>query len=123
KQIGDNNSTVHRMYRGLMVIEQAERAGVFDRRETSKPSFYFNYIYTALDYPGFKDFLVLDGKGATEREPVPKGRVKNLGEVLEWLYGNSLRDKPSLIHSQNPDLKILDSVLTSKARVPRSQLK
>jgi hypothetical protein len=117
RQIGDNNSTVRRMYRGLMVIEQAERGGVFDRQETSKPSFYFNYIYTALDYPGFKEFLSLDSKGSTEREPVPKNRIKQLGEVCEWLYGNSLRDKPSLIHSQNPDLKVLDSVLMSKAGV------
>jgi hypothetical protein len=113
-QIGDNNSTVHRMYRGLMVIEQAENAGVFDRREISKPSFYFNYIYTALDYPGFSSFLGLESKSATTREPVPKSKVKQLGEVCEWLYGNSVRDKPSLIRSQNPDLKTLDSVLMSK---------
>ena len=51
------------------------------------------------------------------REPVPKSKVKQLGEVLEWLYGNSQRDKPSLIHSQNPDLKVLDSILTSKKGV------
>ncbi len=117
RQVGDRNSTVERMYRGLMVIEQAERAGLFDRRETSKPSFHFNYIYSALDYPGFKSFLGLDSKGTTEREPVPKNRLKQLGEVCVWLYGDSLRDKPSLILSQNPDLKVLDSVLMTKAGV------
>lgn len=117
KQIGDNNSTVHRMYRGLMVIEQAEKAGVFDRREISKPSFYFNYIYTALDYPGFSSFLGLESKTSTVREPVPKAKIKNLGEVCEWLYGNSLREKQSLIRSQNPDLKVLDGILTSKQGV------
>ncbi len=117
QQIGDNNSTVYRMYRGLMVIEQAENAGVFDRTEIFKPSFYFNYIYTALDYPGFSGFLGLDSKSATTREPVPKSKVKHLGEVCEWLYGNSVRDKPSLIRSQNPDLKTLDSVLMSKQGV------
>jgi hypothetical protein len=117
KQIGDYNSTIYRMYRGLMVIEQAENAGVFDRREISKPSFYFNYIYTAIDYPGFSSFLGLDSKLATQREPVPKAKTKQLGEVLEWLYGNSKRDKASLIHSQNPDLKVLDGILTSKQGV------
>ncbi len=117
RQVGDRNSTVERMYRGLMVIDQAERAGLFDRRETSKPSFHFSYIYTALDYPGFKSFLGFDAKGTTEREPVPKSRLKQLGEVCAWLYGDSLRDKPSLIQSQNLDLKILDSVLMSKAGV------
>ncbi|WP_165250162.1 hypothetical protein [Paludisphaera soli] len=117
RQIGDYNSTVYRMYRGLMVIEQAEKSGVFDRQEISKPSFYFNYIYTAIDYPGFTAFLGLGSKTTTLREPVPKSRTKQLGEVLEWLYGNSTRDKPSLIHSQNPDLKVLDTVLMSKQGV------
>ncbi len=117
KQIGDYNSTVNRMYRGLMVIDQAERAGIFDRREISKPSFYFNYIYTAIDYPGFSSFLGLDSKSTTQREPVPKSKIKQLGEVLEWLYGNSQKDKESLIHSQNPDLKVLDSILGSKKGV------
>jgi hypothetical protein len=117
KQIGDYSSTVHRMYRGLMVIEQAEKAGVFDRKEISKPSFYFNYIYTALDYPGFNSFLGLESKTSTAHDPVPKNKVKQLGEVCEWLYGNSKRDKQSLIRSQNPDLKTLDSILTSKTGV------
>ena len=116
-QIGDYSSTVHRMYRGLMVIEQAEKAGVFDRKEISKPSFYFNYIYTALDYPGFNSFLGLESKTSTLHDPVPKAKVKQLGEVCEWLYGNSTRQKPSLIRSQNPDLKTLDSILTSKTGV------
>jgi hypothetical protein len=116
-QIGDYSSTVHRMYRGLMVIEQAEKAGVFDRKEISKPSFYFNYIYTALDYPGFNSFLGLESKTSTLHDPVPKAKVKQLGEVCEWLYGNSTREKPSLIRSQNPDLKTLDSILTSKTGV------
>jgi hypothetical protein len=111
RQIGDKNSTVHRMYRGLMVIEQAERGKVFDRKEIAKPSFYFNYIYTALDYPGFSNFLGLDSKGVTTREPVPKAKIKQLGEVCEWLYGNTHRNKQSLIRSQNPDLKTLDSIL------------
>ena len=119
-QIGDYSSTVHRMYRGLMVIEQAEKAGVFDRREISKPSFYFNYIYTALDYPGFNNFLGLESKTSTTRDPVPKNKVKQLGEVCEWLYGNSVHDKQSLIRSQNPDLKTLDSILTSKTGVEAS---
>ena len=117
RQIGDKNSTVNRMYRGLMVIEQAERNKVFDRKEIAKPSFYFNYIYTALDYPGFTDYLGLESKGVTTREPVPKAKVKQLGEVCEWLYGNSTKNKKSVIHSQNPDLKTLDSVLTSKPGV------
>jgi hypothetical protein len=44
-RIGDYHSTVERMYHGLMVIEQAEKAKIFDRKNTSKPQFYFSTTY------------------------------------------------------------------------------
>src|SRR5437763_9641567 len=113
EQIGDYNATVERMYRGLMIIEQAERAGVFNRGDTSKSKFHFNYIYTGMDYPGVKGFLKLGNKAADVRNPVPSSRLKNLGDLLAWLYGSKQRSKKSLIKSQNPDLRFLDSVLQS----------
>ena len=36
QQIGDYNNTVERQYHGLMVVEQAERAGVFDRTNVNR---------------------------------------------------------------------------------------
>jgi hypothetical protein len=51
-QIGDSNSTVQRMYRGLMIVEQAEQSKVFNRSDVAKTRFYFNYLYTGMDYPG-----------------------------------------------------------------------
>ena len=86
-QIGDSNSTVQRMYRGLMIVEQAEDARVFKRADVAKSRFYFNYIYTGMDYPGINSFLGLGPKSA-ERRPVPASKVKNLGELLLWLYGS-----------------------------------
>jgi hypothetical protein len=112
-QIGDYSSTVKRMYRGLMIIEQAEDSKVFSRADISKSRFYFNYIYTGMDYPGISRFLGLGGKGTTERKPVPGSKLENLGLFLVWLYGKNSADVPSLIQSQNPDLKTLDSVLLS----------
>ena len=96
-----------------MIIEQAERAGVFNRGDTSKSKFHFNYIYTGMDYPGVKGFLKLGNKAADVRNPVPSSRLKNLGDLLAWLYGSKQRSKKSLIKSQNPDLRFLDSVLQS----------
>jgi len=113
-QIGDYNSTVQRMYRGLMIVEQAEKARVFRRDDVGKSKFYFNYIYTAMDYPGIKGFLGLDGKGGSERNPVPPSKVKHLGELMGWLYGRESTNQQSLIRSQNPDLKIFDTVLQSE---------
>ncbi len=40
-QIGDYNSTVLRMYRGLMIVEQAEEARVFKRVDIAKNKFHF----------------------------------------------------------------------------------
>jgi len=113
RRIGDYHSTVERMYHGLMVIEQAEKAKVFDRRNTSKPQFYFNYMYDGLNLPGFRQFLNL-GADRAKREPVPHSRLKNLRELCLWLYGDVASGTESLIHSQNPDLKILGRVLLNE---------
>ncbi len=112
-QIGDSNSTVQRMYRGLMIVEQAESVRAFDRADIAKARFYFNYIYTGMAYPGVSSFLGLGTKGTSERKPVAPTKLKNLGDLFLWLYGNETREIPSLIRSQNPDLKHLDEVLLS----------
>ena len=116
-QIGDSNSTVQRMYRGLMIVAQAEAANVFNRADIAKSRFYFNYIYTGMDYPGISSFLGLGTKGTTERKPVASSKVKNLRDLFLWLYGSESQDIPSLIQSQNPDLKTLDNVLTQDAGI------
>ena len=113
-QIGDTNYTVERMYRGLMIIEQAEQARVFDRQDVAKTKFPFNYVYTGMDYPGISSFIGTQNKKEPVKRPVPQSKIKHLGELLGWLYGKESSDKPSLIRSQNPDLKVLDSVLLSK---------
>ena len=74
-QIGDNNSTVLRMYRGLMIVEQAEKEKVFARADIAKNKFSFNYIYTGMDYPGITGYLGLRTKGATPEKPVPASKV------------------------------------------------
>ena len=111
-QIGDYTSLVQRMYRGLMIVEQAERSKVFDRASIAKSKFHFNYVYTGMDYPGIQSFLGLEQKGTTLRDPVPTKKVQNLGQLMRWLYGERT-GKPSLIKSQNPDLRDLDRVLQS----------
>jgi hypothetical protein len=97
-----------------MIVEQAEKARVFRRDDVGKSRFYFNYLYTGMDYPGIKGFLGLDAKGTTERNPVLHAKVKNLGDLMGWLYGRESTNQQSLIRSQNPDLKTFDTVLQSK---------
>ena len=117
RQIGDYSNTVERQYRGLMVIEQAEKAKVFSRRNTYKDKFYFNYIYTALDNASFRKFLGIDAKSRSSRRPVPPTKKANLRDLCLWLYGDEKKHVEPLIHSQNPDLRILAETISQPSGV------
>ncbi|QDU23297.1 hypothetical protein [Urbifossiella limnaea] len=111
EQIGDRNRTVQRLYRAMMVIRQAEDAKVFARENRFKQSFSFSHLYTGLDYDGFKRFLDLSDETSESDKPVPRPKLKHLGELCKWLYGDRRDKTRPLIESQNPDLAILDEVL------------
>ncbi len=59
----------------------------------------------------------LRSTGVTDRRPVPSKKVRNLGDLMVWLYGRESSNTDSLIRSQNPDLKTLDTVLLTKAGI------
>ena len=48
-----------------------------------------------------------------DRDPVPKERKAELGQLLVWLYGSKAQDVEPVVKSQNPDLGRLRSVLGS----------
>jgi hypothetical protein len=112
RRIGDQHTTVNRLYRGLMVLEQAEGRG-FDRDDRSKKHFSFSHLYTGLDYPGIRKFLGLTEARDFTPEPVPKSKLEPLRELCVWLYGSESRSVSPVVKSQNPDLRNLDEVLQS----------
>jgi hypothetical protein len=112
RQIGDQNTTVKRLYRGLMVLNQAERGG-FDKDDRFKQHFSFSHLYTGLDYPGIRKFIGLTEARDFNREPVPKSKVPPLIELCVWMYGSQSRNARPVVQSQNPDLRRLDEVLQS----------
>jgi len=115
EQIGDQHSTVKRLYRAWMVLEQAEKEGVFSKEDRSKRHFSFSHLYTGLDYPGIQTFLGLSKeKSFDSKSPVPASKKENLGQLCGWLYGSKAKQQKPVVESQNPDLRILDEVLTSK---------
>lgn len=114
EQIGDQHTTVKRLYRGLMVLEQAEKSGVFRRDDRAKKRFAFSHLYTGLDYPGFQKFIGLSKDKSFKPNPVPKSNIKKLGELCVWLYGSKSKSREPIIRTQNPDLRNLDEVLQSK---------
>lgn len=116
-QIGDNHNTVQRLYRGLMVIEQAEKEKVYNREDKYRPRFAFSHLYTGLDYEGISEFLQLKSGPPEEEEPVPKSRKKELGELCIWLFGSKKAGKPPVVESQNPHLRQLDAVLKNREAI------
>jgi len=113
-QIGDNHRTVQRLHRGLMVIEQAERLKVYDREDRFRHRLAFSHLYTGLDYEGFSSFLSLRSLDEEGKDPVPKAKKKELGELCVWLYGSKKESRPPVIESQNPDLRQLNEILSNR---------
>lgn len=119
RRIGDKHSTVERLYDGLMVLEQGESAGVFDRDDRYREHFSFSHLTTDLGYSGIQAFLGLPKGDRTigKRRPIPKDHEKQLGELLTWLYGSKSQNKPPVIQSQNPDLRRLDDILKNRQAI------
>ena len=113
-QIGDTHNTVGRLYRGLMVIEQAKRLGAFSLDDRWRGHFAFSHLYTGLPYPGIGEFLDLQSDNDETQDPVPMERKDNLRELLVWMYGSKSEKKPPVIQSQNPHLRWLDAVLANR---------
>lgn len=116
-QIGDRHKTVQRLYRGLMVIDQAERLRVYDREDRFRTRFAFSHLYTGLDGDGFSSFLDLKDSQEESKNPVPTAKKKELGELCVWLYGSKKSNTPPVVQSQNPDLWRLNDVLKSREAV------
>ena len=115
KQIGDNHNTVLRLVNGWRVLQQA-LATSFDMEQITARRFNFSHLYTALSRPNTREFLGLpDNIGALFKEnPVPKANIKELEQLMAWLYGQEQIGQQHLIKSQNPDLNRLVKVLGNK---------
>lgn len=114
KQIGDTHGTVQRLFRGLMVIEEAERMKVFSREDRWRNHFSFSHLYTGLNYTGISEFIGLEAETAEERDPVPPEKREELGELFLWMYGSKRQQKPPVIETQNPHLRQLESVVSNR---------
>lgn len=110
KRLGDAHNTVVRLVNGYRVYLQAESWG-FERRNVPG-RFAFSHLYTALTRPNYRNYLGLpEGTGLLDSSPVPTEKRDALIQVMDWLFGQD--DRPSVIRSQNPDLKRLGEVLAS----------
>ena len=115
RQLGDDNDTIRSYIGAILILEQAEEERLFSIKDRSKRGpFGFSHLYTALGRKEYQEFLNLPrGWNANPSDhPIDKTKSKHLKEVLTYIYGSKQDDKPSLIKSQNPDLKHIGEVLS-----------
>jgi DNA-binding transcriptional MerR regulator len=113
-QIGDTHKTVQRLYRGLMVVEQAEKEKVFSRDDIKRSNFAFSHMYTGLQLKGISQFLNLKGEDEDTKEFIPKSHINELAEMCRWLYGSKREDIEPVVQTQNPHLRQLDAIVQSR---------
>lgn len=112
--IGDRHATIKRMVHAIYVLEQAESEKVFRIEDRNTPRFSFSHLYTALSRTTYREFLGLDDTWAQfdpTPQPIPPGKLDELGEILRWIYGSKEDDVLPVVRSQNPDLRILGEVV------------
>lgn len=111
--IGDRHDTVKRLYRGLAVLRQAEKEGVFKKESAWGKRFPYSHLWTGLGYSSIQKFLGIRADARERPDPVPQKNIPKLGDLCVWLFGTKDPVKKPLIKSQNPDLRKLSEILTS----------
>jgi hypothetical protein len=96
-----------------MVLEQAEKEGLFNREDAVSKRFAYSHLWVGLGYSGIQSFLGLSTNKGFKQNPVPRAKLTNLVDLCLWLYGSKQKNKAPVIRSQNPDLRNLDEVLRS----------
>jgi hypothetical protein len=113
QQIGDRNVTVKRLYRGYTLLRQAESEGDFDTKDAAANRFYFSHLYTAADQAEFQHFLGIDAESSLKPDPVSKRKLRELSDLMVWVYGSRAKKKEPLVQTQFPDLNTLRETLRS----------
>ncbi len=117
QRLGDRHDTVLRLVNGIFVLEQAERAGLFEIADRyGGGPFFFSHLYTAIARPQYRVYLGLEASWRQiepEINPVPKSHLPQLKQLLKWLYGSDEDKQPSIVTSQNPHIKQLGEVLST----------
>lgn len=117
-KMGDNNNTLRAYIYSILLLEQAEDAEIWSRRDrTNVGRFAFSHLYTALGRKEYQEYLGLtDGWSAKPAlKPLKRSKLSELGETLGYIYGSKSNDQPALVRSQNPDLKDLGMALVNAA--------
>ncbi|MCY4674938.1 MAG: hypothetical protein OXD43_14460 [Bacteroidetes bacterium] len=112
--IGDRHETVTRLYRGYVVLRQAQDQLAFDKTQSHHFRFPFSHLWTALGYSSIQRYLGVDSRTLENENPIPEHRLPQLGHLMNWLYGNRDRNIEAKVRRQNPDLRHLAQSLENQ---------
>ena len=111
--IGDQHDTVVRLYRGFLVLQQAQDEDLFHADDAYRTKFPFSHLWTALGYKSVTSFLGVKREKLEKPNPVPKKNLPQLKSLLGWVYGSKSDSIEPLVQRQNPDLRHLAEALAS----------
>ncbi len=112
RTIGDRYNFVRRIYRGYMVLQQAQARCNFDIEDRVRSKFAFSHLYTALSDTKFQRFLGLKDDDSIKSKPVPRSKMSNLCELMVWLYGRKSQNIEPVVRTQAKDLWRLQAVIS-----------
>lgn len=115
-QIGDSKRTTLRLYKGIVVVEQAEQMTEFRIDDVYYNRFYFSHLYTAIAYEGYYKFLGIEDIQSDELT-IPQDHAEQLLMVMRWLFGSKDQNIEPVVKKQNPDLIHLSKVLLNSESV------
>ena len=116
--IGDRHETVSRLYRGYVVLRQAQDEFGFDTADTRHRRFPFSHLWTALGYVSIRKYLGVDPATLENENPVSNDHLPQLRNLMRWLYGSESENVAAKVRRQNPDLRNLARALeVQKGRV------
>ena len=109
--IGDRHDTVARLYRGYVVLRQAQDQFDFDTTDTQHRRFPFSHLWTALGYVSIRKYLGVDPEALESENPIPEDRLPQLSNLMRWLFGSQSHGIEATVRRQNPDLRHLAQAL------------
>lgn len=114
KTMADQHDTVVRLYRGYLVLRQAQEAGIFDPDDSYRRKLPFSHLWTAINsYVSVQDYLGLERARMDEPNPVPVTHQEELKNLMLWLFGSRSEGIEPRVQRQNPDLRRLAESLSN----------
>lgn len=110
--IGDRHETVTRLYRGYVVLRQAQSEFDFDPMDTRHLRFPFSHLWTALGYVSIREYLGVGAEELESEDPIPTDCLPQLEHLMRWLFGSESKGIEPRIRRQNPDLRHLARALS-----------